>query len=139
MSQDQVPDGGDDVGDDPVEVLGAPDPEGGGFDVGALLGQAMEMQAQLASAQQAVAEREVEGVAGGGMVRVRVTGGFEFRDVTIDPAVVDPADVELLQDLVLAALRDAANRVAEASQSAMGGVDLGALGGMLGLGDEPPT
>lgn len=121
---------------DDVEVLDEDDAVGG-FDMGALLGQAMEMQQQLMSAQQAVTAAEFEGVAGGGVVRVTVTGGFEFRRVTIDPEVVDPDDVELLQDLVLAALHDATARVAEQSQAAMGGLDLAGMGGLgdaLGLG-----
>lgn len=120
-----------------AEAFGDPDQQGGGLDMGALLGQAMEMQQQIVSAQQEAASREVEGVAGGGMVRIRVTGGMEFRSVSIDREVVDPDDVEMLQDLVLAALHDACTQVAAQGQEAMGGLDLGSLGGMLGLGDEP--
>ena len=69
----------------------------------------------------------VEGHAGGGVVKVEVTGGGEFLSVTIDPQVVDPAEVEMLQDLVLAALRDASSRIADLQQEAMGGLDLGGL------------
>ncbi len=102
-----------------------------GPDLGALLRQAQAMQEQLMAAQQAAAGMIHEGVAGGGKVRVSVTGTGEFQSVSIDPSVIDPSDAELLEDLVLAALRDAAARVAAASQQAtqqaMGGLDLGGL------------
>ena len=111
---------------------------GGGMDMGALLGQAMEMQQQLVSAQAEAAATEVEGSAGSGAVRIRMTGGGEFRQVHIDPAVADPDDVELLQDLVLAALRDATAQAAALTETAMGGLDLGALTGGLGLGGDDP-
>ena len=103
-------------------------------DLGALMRQAQAMQEQLVAAQAQAAETEVEGQAGGGVVRVRVTGGMEFRSVTIAPEAVDPDDVDMLQDLVLAALHDAMAKVGELQQGAMGGVDLGGLdlGGLLG-------
>ena len=82
-------------------------------------------------ARATAAEAEVEGQAGGGVVKVRVTGGMEFRDVTIDSSVVDPGDVQMLEDLVLAAVRDAVARATELSEKAMGSVDLGPLGGGL--------
>ncbi|MEY2423478.1 MAG: nucleoid-associated protein EbfC [Acidimicrobiaceae bacterium] len=69
-----------------------------------------------------------EGHAGGGAVVVRATGDLEFESVTIAPEVVDPSDVEMLQDLVLAALHDLASTMASAQQEAMGA--LGALGGL---------
>ena len=106
----------------------------GGFDMGALLEQAMGMQQQLMEAQAEAAEVVVEGHAGGGAVKVEVTGGMEFRSITIAPEAVDPSDVELLQDLVLAALNDAMDGIARLQQASMGGLDLGAMGGMLGLG-----
>jgi DNA-binding protein YbaB len=62
---------------------------------------------------------------------VTVTGGLEFRDVTIDPSVVDPEDVEMLQDLVLAAIRDAVTCANELNRQALGGLGLG--GGLEGL------
>ena len=97
-----------------------------------LLKQAQKMQEQLLEAQAAAAEQVVEGQSGGGAVRVSVTGGMEFQSVVIDPAAVDPDDVEMLQDLVLAAVRDATAKASELSQQAMGGLDLGGLGGLLG-------
>ncbi|MGH9278867.1 MAG: YbaB/EbfC family nucleoid-associated protein [Acidimicrobiales bacterium] len=107
------------------------DSGGGTPDLGALLKQAQAMQEQFMAAREAAAEAEVEGQAGGGVVKVRVTGSMEFRDVTIDPSVVDPDDIEMLQDLVLAAVRDAVARATELSDQAMGRVDLGPLGGGL--------
>ena len=110
---------------------------GGGFDMGALLEQAMEMQQQLLDAQNAAAETVVEGHAGGGAVRIRVTGSLQFESVRISPSAVDPDDVELLQDLVLAALHDAVDQIGQLQQASMGGFDLGAMSGALGLGAGP--
>lgn len=106
-------------------------------DLGALLAQAQKMQEQLMAAQAEAAAQEVEGSAGGGKVRITVTGSGTFTGVHIDPSVVDPADVDALEDLVLAALHDASSRVAQLSQEAMGGIGdalgLGSgLGGLLG-------
>jgi DNA-binding YbaB/EbfC family protein len=98
----------------------------GGLDFGALLGQAQEMMAATAEA----ASEEVEGVAGGGAVRISVNGRFEFSSVTISPDAVDPADVAMLEDLVLAALNDASAQIAARQQQALGG--LGGLSGLLG-------
>ena len=97
-----------------------------------LMKQAQKMQEQLMEAQQAASEQVIEGQSGGGVVKVSVTGGMEFRSVTIDPAAVDPDDVAMLEDLVLAAIHDAVAKVNELSQQAMGGLDLGGLGGLLG-------
>jgi len=97
-----------------------------------LLKQAQKMQEQLMEAQAAAAEQVIEGQAGGGVVKVTVTGGMEFQSVHIDPDAVDPEDVSMLEDLVLAAIHDAVAKVNELSQSAMGGLDLGGLGGLLG-------
>ena len=107
--------------------------QGGMPDLSKLLEQAQAMQQQLMEAQAAAAEQVVEGVAGGGVVKVTVTGGMDFQSVTIDPAAVDPDDVEMLQDLVLAAIHDAVGRVNELQQDSLGGLG-GALGGMLGGG-----
>ena len=100
----------------------------GGMDLGGLMEQA---QAMLAGAQEAAAEI-VEGTSGGGMVKVEVDGGMNFHSISIDPSVVNPDDVEMLNDLVLAALRDAATQIQETQSEAVGGMDLGGLGGMLG-------
>lgn len=100
----------------------------GGF--AELLRQAQEMQEELLGAQDAAPDQMVEGRSGGGAVRLGVSGAMEFLSVHIDPEVVDPDDVALLEDLVLAALHDATDKVAELNRGLMGG--LGSLGGALG-------
>jgi len=122
--------GGDEGGFDLGALLGGGDE--GGFDFGALLEQASTMQAQMAQAQAQVAEQIAEGVAGGGAVRIIVTGGMEFQAVTIQPEAVDPDDVVMLQDLILAALHDAVANVQALQAGAMGGIDLGSMGDLLG-------
>jgi DNA-binding YbaB/EbfC family protein len=106
-----------------------------GFDPQSLLAQALEMQQRLVEAQEQAANAVIEGSAGGGKVKVIMTGTGEVTAVRIDPSVVDPAEVDLLEDLVVAALRDAATRVAEQAGQGLGLGDLGgALGGLGGLG-----
>lgn len=100
------------------------------FDLSDLLARAQDMQQQILDARSAVASRVVEGQAGGGVVRVQVTGGGEFRAVVIQPDVVDPHDVEMLQDLILAAVRDAVAKVDELNSEALGGFS-GTVGGLL--------
>ena len=106
-------------------------PGGGQPNMNELLKQAQKMQEQLLAARAEAETQEVEGQAGGGVVKVRVTGGMEFRSVSIDPAAVDPDDVAMLEDLVLAAVRDAVAKAGEISEQAMGGLDLGGLGSGL--------
>ena len=101
-------------------------------DMNDLLKQAQRMQEHLMQAQAAAAEQVIEGQSGGGVVKVTVTGGMEFQSVTIDPDTVDPDDVAMLEDLVLAAIHDAVGKVNDLSQQAMGGLDIGGLGGLLG-------
>lgn len=127
--------------DDEVELVDDADDAGGlggmgGLDLGALLEQAQEMAAGMAEAQQAAAETVVEGSSGGGMVTVTVTGTFEFQRVKIRPDAIDPDDPGMLEDLVLAAVRDAARRVGELQQQSLGGLGPmgGDLGGLLGGG-----
>jgi nucleoid-associated protein EbfC len=106
-----------------------------GPDLGGLLSQMQQVQQQLMDAQQSAAAEVVEGRAGGGAVKVRVTGGFHFQSVVIDPSAVDPDDVEMLQDLVLAAIRDAVEKAKELNDQALGGLGLGGgLEGLLGGG-----
>ncbi len=106
-------------------------PPGGQPDMNALLKQAQKMQEQLLAARAEAETQEVEGQAGGGMVKVRVTGGMEFQGVSINASVVDPEDVSMLEDLVLAAIRDAVTKAGQISEQAMGGLDLGGLGSGL--------
>ncbi len=104
--------------------------------MGNLLKQAQAMQEQMAAAQASAAAQEVEGQAGGGRVKITVTGGLEFRSVRIDPAIVDLTEIELLEDLVLAALHDAVAKAQQLQSQALGGLaDLGGLGGLLPGGD----
>jgi DNA-binding YbaB/EbfC family protein len=95
-----------------------------------LMKQAQKMQAQLAQAQAELAETEVEGHAGGGLVKATVTGGGNLVALVIDPTVVDAEDVETLQDLVVAAVRDASRAAQELADERMGPL----TGGMGGLG-----
>ena len=97
-----------------------------GLDLGALMGMAQNMQAQLAESQDLLANTIVEGKSGGGAVVVAVTGSFQFQQVRIDPVVLESFDVALIEDLVLAALLDATSRVEELQAGA------NPLGGLLG-------
>ena len=106
------------------------DDEAGGFDLGELLKQAQAMQEQVMAAQASAAEHEVEGHAAGGVVKVTVTGTMEFRSIHIDPSVVDPADVEMLEDLVLAAIHDAVHQANAINQQAFGGLNLPGMPGL---------
>jgi hypothetical protein len=113
--------------DSPVEpeVLGG---IGGLGDMGGLLESAQE----ALSAHARAAAEVVEGSAGGGVVRVEMTGAGEVLSVALAPEVVDPDEVEMLQDLVVAALHDAAAKVTALQREALGpfgGIDLGGLGG----------
>jgi DNA-binding YbaB/EbfC family protein len=96
------------------------------------LGGLLEQAQQVMAAQQAAAEREIEGVAGGGVVRVRTTGTGQVLSVSIDPQVVDPNDVAMLEDLVVAALHDMNAQLLEIQREAMG--PLSGLGDIFGAG-----
>ena len=95
-----------------------------------LMKQAQKMQQQLAAAQAELASAEVTGTAGGGLVTATMTGGGELTALTISPEAVDPDDVETLQDLVVAAVRDASRAASDLAASTMGPV----TGGLGGLG-----
>jgi len=101
-----------------------------------LMRQMQRMQQDMADAQAALAEETIEGSAGGGVVKATVTGAGDLRAVSIAPEVVDPDDVEMLEDLVVAAVSDALRAAQELQARTMGGMtgglDLGALGGLLG-------
>jgi DNA-binding YbaB/EbfC family protein len=100
-----------------ASVPGLPDLDVlGQGDLGGLLAQAQEMMAAQADA----AAREVEGVSGGGVVRIRATGTGQVLGVSISREVVDPDDVAMLEDLVLAALHDVNARLMEIQREAMG-------------------
>jgi nucleoid-associated protein EbfC len=101
-----------------------------------MLKQVQQMQAEMMKAQEGLKDEIVEASAGGGMVTVKVSGELEIKDLTIDPEAVDPEDVEMLQDMVLAAtneaLRSAQELAANKMQQATGG--MGGPGGLGGLG-----
>jgi DNA-binding YbaB/EbfC family protein len=96
-------------------------------DLNAFLSRLSEVQESLQEAQASAAAKVLEGRAGGGAVRIRATGDLEFQDVHIDPSIVDPDDVEMLQDLILAALRDVVDQAHAEAAGALGGFDLGGL------------
>lgn len=91
----------------------------GGFDMNALLQQAQALQAQLKNAQEDLGATRVTGSAGGDLVTVTMSGTLELLDVAIKPEACDPADVESLQDLILAAYRDAAQKAQALASAAM--------------------
>jgi DNA-binding YbaB/EbfC family protein len=111
--------------------------------IGQITKLAQQMQAQMAQAQAELQETTLEATAGGGAVRVVITGAQEIRQVEIDPSAVDPDEVEMLQDLVMAAVNDAINRSKDLERERMGAVagglglpgmpDLGGMGGLPGL------
>jgi DNA-binding YbaB/EbfC family protein len=111
---------------------------GGTHDLQQLMRQAQKMQEQLVSAQQELADAEVTGTAGSGLVTATVSGAGELKSLVIDPKVVDPEDTETLADLIVAAVRDANHRVQDLAAEKMGPLagglgGLGDLGGGLGL------
>jgi nucleoid-associated protein EbfC len=100
-----------------------------------MLKQVQQMQAEMAKAQEELKNEIVEATAGGGTVTVKMTGELQVTEVKIDPDAVDPDDVELLQDLVLAAFNEALRSAQELQQRKLGAATggLGDLGGGLGL------
>lgn len=100
-------------------------------DMRQILQQAQKMQEELARAQEELSSRRFEGSAGGGLVKAVVTGGPELVEVSIDPSVVDPDDIATLEDLVVAAVRQAIDAAVKAAGDEIGGLT-GGLGGLLG-------
>ncbi|MGH9013278.1 MAG: YbaB/EbfC family nucleoid-associated protein [Acidimicrobiia bacterium] len=101
-----------------------------------MMRQMQKMQEDMVAAQEALAAETVEASAGGGTVKAVVTGAGELRSLAIAPEVVDPEDVEMLEDLVVAAVGEGLRKAQELQASRMGsvtgGLDLGGLGGLLG-------
>ena len=85
-----------------------------------MMKQMQKMQKKMAEAQEQLGEERLEGAAGGGMVKVIVSGDKQVVDVVIDPSVVDPEDVEILQDLVVIATNEAMAKAEELTNSTMG-------------------
>src|SRR3954471_21077286 len=100
-----------------------------------MMKQVQQMQAEMLKAQESLKDEVVEASAGGGMVTVKVTGELELKELTIDPDAVDPEDVEILQDMVLAATNEALRSAQELAAQRMNSVaGLGGAGGLGGLG-----
>ena len=87
--------------------------------MGAMMRQAQKLQAKLARVQEELGAKEVEATSGGGMVTVRASGHQDILSIKIDPEVVDPEDVEMLEDLVLAAVQQAREKAADMAEAEM--------------------
>ena len=98
-----------------------------------MMQQVQKMQADMMAAQEQLKHEEVEASAGGGMVKVTMTGDLKLKAISIDPEAVDPEDSEMLADMVLAAVNEAIRSAQELATSKMGGIT-GGLGGAGGPG-----
>jgi DNA-binding YbaB/EbfC family protein len=87
--------------------------------MGNLLKQAQEMQSRIAKVQEELAQKTVDGSAGGGMVQVTVTGQLNLSAVKIDPTVINPEEKDMLEDLILAAVNDAMRKARDLASSEM--------------------
>jgi nucleoid-associated protein EbfC len=130
------------MSDDPKNPLEGLDLGNIGQMFGQVMEQARSVQNQVADTQEKVKEIIVEGTSGGGLVKVVAAGDGRIQSVRIDPVAVDKRDVEMLEDLVTAAVNDALRRSKELVEKEMGkvagGMDLGPLGDMLGkMGGNP--
>ena len=94
-------------------------------DMQKMLKQAQKMQSQMAQMQEELKTKEVEGSSGGGMVKVTMNGSNELVSIKINPEVVNPAEVEMLEDLIIAAHTQALEKVKEMSESAFGAISGG--------------
>lgn len=105
---------------------------GGGMNMNSMLARAQKMQADMAAAQAEVEAAEVEAAAGGGAVTVRVSGAKKILGIKISPDAVDPDDIEMLEDLITAAVNEALSKADDLMQQKMGGLTGGMdLGGMF--------
>lgn len=98
------------------------------MNLGAMMKQAQQMQAKMESMQDSLNDITVEGVSGGGMVKVTTSAKGEAKSVSIDPAIIDPDDVEMMEDLIVAAMNDAKAKAeaaaAEEMKKVTGGLQL---------------
>jgi DNA-binding YbaB/EbfC family protein len=105
------------------------------MDMGAMMKQLQQVQADMAEAQEKLKDEVVEASAGGGMVKVKMSGDLRLLEIAIHPDAIDPEDAELLQDMVMAAVNEGLRSAQELASSRLGGVaGLGGAGGMGGLG-----
>ena len=101
------------------------------MNMNALMKQAQKMQKQMEETQAALAEQVIETTSGGGAVKVSITGKKEIKEIKINPEVVDPDDVEMLEDLMLTAVNEAIRQADELANGAMSKIAGGGLGGMF--------
>jgi DNA-binding YbaB/EbfC family protein len=94
----------------------------GGLDLNAMMKQVQQMQSEMMEAQEKLKDEVVEASAGGGMVKVKMSGDLRLLEVTIDPEAIDPEDAELLQDMVLAAVNEGIRSAQELATSKLGGI-----------------
>lgn len=104
----------------------------GGMNMNNLMKQAQKMQKQMAETQEALADKTVETTSGGGAIKIVISGKKEIQEIKINPEVVDPDDVEMLEDLVLSAVNEAIRQADEMYNSEMGKIT-GGIGGMGGM------
>jgi DNA-binding YbaB/EbfC family protein len=102
------------------------------MDIQKMMQQARKLQAEMEKKQAELATQNFEASSGGGMVTVTVTGKMAVQQVKIDPSILKPEDVEMVQDLVVAATNEAMTKAQSAAQNVMGGM-LGGMGGLAGL------
>ena len=105
----------------------------GGMDMNAMLKQVQKMQAEMMEAQEQLKDEIVEASAGGGTVKVKMSGDLELKEITIDPEALDPEDADVLADMVMVAVNEALRSAQERAQEKMGGIT-GGLGGLGGPG-----
>ena len=105
---------------------------GQGIDLNAMMKQVQQMQSEMMEAQEKLKDETVEASAGGGMVKVKMSGDLRLLELTIDPEAIDPDDAELLQDMILAAVNEAIRSAQELATSRLGGI--AGAGGLGGLG-----
>jgi len=106
---------------------------GGGANINNLMKQAQKMQKDMERVQEELAEKTVEATVGGGAVKVVATCDKKIQELSISPEAIDPDDIEMLQDLVIAAVNEALRKAEEASAAELGKVTGGLGGGMPGL------
>ena len=99
----------------------------GGMDINKMMKQVQQLQSEMLEAQEKLKDEVVEASAGGGMVKVKMTGDLQLREVKIDPEAVDPEDAETLEDMVMAAINEALRSAQELAESKLGGA-AGGLG-----------
>ena len=102
----------------------------GGLDLNAMMKQVQQLQGEMVEAQEKLKDEVVEASAGGGMVKVKMSGDLRLLEIAIDPEAIDPEDPELLQDMVTAAVNEGIRSAQELASSKLGGI---AGAGGLGL------